>query len=131
VKRAMTEQELQQENAAFDGTAGVSCANRDLRFLPAFMDLDTQRIYPSRFADGRLAPFHLLDGLPDEVIVDRAMSGRAVSAKASLIAGFVRAGFFYTRAAACSAARQWTVGPGAPGITRAINKAGERSSWTA
>ena len=69
-------------------------------FRPAFLDCATMRIHLSRFADGRLAPCHVLDGLPDEVVVDRLPSGRIVRAKASLISGFERGGFFYTRRAA-------------------------------
>jgi hypothetical protein len=107
MKPLMSEKQLQAENVSYAGTGGRSQANADLGFRPAFLDFETQRIYPSRFADGRLAPFHMLDGLPDEVVVDRAASGRVVSAKATLISGFVRNGFFYTRAAAAKAAREW------------------------
>ena len=103
----MSEELLKQENELHEGTGGRSQENRDLGFRPAFLDFQTQVIYPSRFADGRPAPIHVLDGLPDEVIVDRAASGRVVAAKASLISGFVRNGFFYTRAAAARAAREW------------------------
>jgi len=107
MKPLMSEKQLQAENVAYAGTGGRSQANGDLGFRPAFMDFETQRIYPSRFADGRLAPFHLLDGLPEEVVVDRSPAGRVVAAKATLISGFVRNGFFYTRAAAARAAREW------------------------
>jgi hypothetical protein len=103
----MSEKQLQHENVAHAGTGGRSQENSGLGFKPAFLDFQTQKIYPSRFADGRLAPFHLLDGLPDDVVVDRAASGRVVTAKATLISGFVRNGFFYTRAAAARAAKEW------------------------
>jgi len=107
VKRVLNEKVLQRENVAHEGTGGRSQENASLRFRPAFYDFAIQKIYPSRFADGRLAPFHMLDGLPDEVVVDRAPNGRVVSAKATLISGFVRDGFFYTRSAAARAAREW------------------------
>jgi len=107
VKHLMSEKQLQHENVVHTGTGGRSQENSGLGFKPAFLDFATQRIYPSRFADGRLAPFHLLDGLPDEVVVDRSVSGRVVTAKATLISGFVRNGFFYTRAAAAKAAKEW------------------------
>lgn len=107
VKRVLNEKVLQRENFAHEGTGGRSQENTSLGFRPAFYDFATQKIYPSRFADGRLAPFHMLDGLPDEVVVDRAPNGRVVSAKATLISGFVRDGFFYTRTAAARAAREW------------------------
>jgi hypothetical protein len=103
----MTEKQLQQENVVHAGTGGRSQENTSLGFKPAFLDFKTQRMYPSRFADGRPAPFHLLDGLPDEVVVDRTASGRVVAAKATLISGFERNGFFYTRAAAARAAKEW------------------------
>ena len=107
VKRVMTETELKRENEVHVGTGGRSQENSGLGFRPAFLDFATQKIYPSRFADGRLAPFHLLDGLPEEVVIDRAPNGRVVATKATLISGFVRGGFFYTRTAAARAAREW------------------------
>jgi hypothetical protein len=76
-------------------------------FRPAYLDFETQTVYPSRYADGRLAPCHVLDGLPEAVIADRLPCGRIVSTKATLIAGFVRNGFFYTRSAAARAAAEW------------------------
>ena len=103
----MNEGRLHQENTAHAGTGGVSGGNAGLGFRPAFLDSATFSIYPSRFADGRPAPFHLLDGLPDEVVADRSLSGRVVSAKATLISGFERGGFFYTRLAAARACAEW------------------------
>lgn len=88
---------LERENRFFRGTGGRSEENRGLGFLPAFMDAVTQVIYRSCFADGRPAPFHLLDGLPDEVVIQRASSGRVAVIRGSVVAGFVRDGHFYTR----------------------------------
>lgn len=96
-----------QQNFAHTASGVRSRRNAGLRFQAAFLDFATQIIYPSRHADGRLAPYHLLDGLPDNVVVDRAFGGRVVAVKASLIAGFVRNGFFYTRRAAARAVAQW------------------------
>lgn len=98
---------LAHENQVHAGTGGRSGENCGLGFRPAFLDFETQTIYPSRFANGLPAPFHVLDGLPDEVVADRASCGRVVAAKATLISGFVRNGFFYTRTAAARAAAQW------------------------
>jgi len=100
---------LRRESVVHTGTGGRSGENAGLGFKPAFLDFATQTIYPSRFADGRLAPFHLLDGLPEEVVIDRAPNGRVIAAKATLISGFVRNGFFYTRTAAARAAAEWAV----------------------
>ena len=109
MNRLMTEQLLRRQNADHAGTGGRSDGNRGLGFRPAFFDFDTQTIYLSRFADGRLAPFHLLDGLPEDVVVDRTPSGRVVAAKASLVAGFERQGYFFTRTAAARAAAEWVL----------------------
>jgi hypothetical protein len=81
-----------------------------LEFFPAFFDFVSQRIYPPRFADGRVGFVHVIDGLPDEVVADRAPSGRAVRLKVTVIVGYVRHGFFYTSAAATRAAAEWSSG---------------------
>lgn len=96
-------------SVALDSQQDVA-ENRDLGFHPAYLDFDTQRKYLSRFADGSLASVHVLDGLPDELVIDRLPSGRAIAVKASVIPGFVRGGYFYTRAAAARAAADWQQG---------------------
>ncbi len=108
MKPLMSPTLIAAENVQHAETGGRSPGSARLGFRPAFLDFETQKVYPSRFADGRLAPFHLLDGLPDEVVVDRLPSGRVVAAKASLISGFLRNGFFYTRTAAARAAAEWS-----------------------
>lgn len=82
--------------------------SRDLGFRPAFFDCATARIYLSRYRDGRVAPFHLLDGLPDEVVLVRAECGHVVATKSTLISGFERHGFFYTRSATARAIAEWS-----------------------
>lgn len=106
MKTTLTKTVLRRENRNFRGTGGRSQENRSSGFLPAFLDADTQTIYASRFSDGRPAPFHLLDGLPDEVVVARHPCGRVCSVKPSVMSGFVRHGRFYTReeAAQCASA---------------------------
>jgi hypothetical protein len=99
----MSEQRLEEENLAHAGTGGRSQENADVGFHAAFFDYASQRMYLSRFRDGRVAPIHMLDGLPEEVIVDRAPCGRVLAARASLVAGFERNGLFYTRKAAARA----------------------------
>ena len=54
-----------------------------LGFDPAFLDYATMTIYPAELA------------------------GSAITARGTLMAGFVRNGFFYTRTAAARAALQW------------------------
>ena len=46
---------------------------------------------------------HLLAGLPEEWIVARGDDDQVVAVKSTVIAGFVRAGVFYTRAQAAQA----------------------------
>ena len=88
---------LPQENCQYRGTGGVSSENRAHRFIPAFCDLATGRAYISRFADGSLAPVHVLDGLPEPLIEERTPAGTVKAAAATVMAGFVRQGRFYTR----------------------------------
>jgi len=98
----LNSQALRRQNLAFRGTGGVSAGNRGRGFAPAFLDAETGGVYLARFADGRLAPVHLLDGLPPELIVSRDPASSCREVKRSVVAGFVRAGRFYTREqAAC------------------------------
>jgi len=98
----MTPEQLELETLVHVGTGGVSRENRHRGFLPAFFDSETGRSVLSRFADGRLAPVHLLDGVPAEWVVARDRAGRVRKVKASVIAGFVLDGWFYTREQAAS-----------------------------
>ena len=94
---------LKEQNKCFMRTGGRSQENRSEGFRPAFSDTKTGTVYPSCFADGRPAPMHMLDGLPSDVVVARNESGRVISVKDSVIAGFVKAGQFYTREQAAAA----------------------------
>jgi len=93
----LTNATLKKENLAFGGTAGVSENNHCARFRPAFHDLATGRTALARFADGRPAPMHLLDGLPREWVAEYDAAGRVRAIKDSVVSGFVRDGRFYTR----------------------------------
>jgi hypothetical protein len=97
---------LRVDNARFKGTGGRSQDNAHVGFLPAFQDRTTGMIYRSRFGDGRVAPIHLLDGLPDQLVVRRSQQGQIVAVKPSVISGFLRAGLFYTREQALAATMQ-------------------------
>ncbi|MCI0409890.1 MAG: hypothetical protein L0191_15240 [Acidobacteria bacterium] len=97
MKPGLSEHQLQRENQLHRGTGGTSQENRAYGFRPAFLDTETGAIYPSCFTDGRPAPCHILDGLPQNVVAARAPSGRAMGVKGSVISGFVRGGRFYTR----------------------------------
>ncbi|APV51559.1 hypothetical protein BWI17_18800 [Betaproteobacteria bacterium GR16-43] len=93
----LNEETLQSENARHAGTGGRSQENRQCGFRPAFLDALTNVIYPCRFADGRPAPIHVLDGLPDEVVERRSETGRILAARGSLVSGFVLGNRFFTR----------------------------------
>ena len=100
MKTMLSVEMLERENEAFRGTGGRSEENQDHGFVPAFIDIETETIYRSCLANGRPAPFHSVDGLPEEVVVARTPSGRVARVKASVVSGFVRDGCFYTRDAA-------------------------------
>lgn len=88
---------LAQENKAYRGSAGVSAGNRDQGFIPAFKDGNDNQVELSRFRDGRIAPCHLLEGLPDYWVTKRDSQDRIIEIKAHIISGFVRCGEFFTR----------------------------------
>ncbi|MCB1929363.1 MAG: hypothetical protein KDH17_15195 [Rhodocyclaceae bacterium] len=88
---------LQAENRRFAGSGGRSEENRGAGFRPAFRDHASGVVWLSRFHDGRPAPCHLLDGLPDEAVSQRAADGRPRALKSSVESGFVRNGVFFTR----------------------------------
>ncbi|UYG06965.1 sigma-54-dependent Fis family transcriptional regulator [Halomonas sp. M4R1S46] len=94
---------LRRQNQIFRGSGGVSVGNRSQGFRPAFYDMDTGIVYPSRFASGLEAPMHLLDGLPDDLVVSRLANGRVEAVKPGIVAGFVRHGQFFTRQQAAMA----------------------------
>jgi len=93
----VTSQALRHQNKVFRGTGGVSHENHSRGFVPAFQDTQTGTVYLSRFADGRPAPMHLLEGLPQAVVVARNEGGKVEAIKPSMVSGFLRCGQFYTR----------------------------------
>lgn len=93
----LTRQTLRRQTRAWLGTGAISEELHGTQFQPAFKDIATGKTYLARFADGTPAPMHLLDGLPDELVVGRDATGHAAAVKASVVAGFVRRGCFYTR----------------------------------
>ena len=95
---------LIKDNVAHIGSAGVSEHNQDQGFRPAFRNLETGCVVLARFKDGSPAPMHLLDGLPDEWVLEKDAAGRVLSVKPCVIAGFLRHGRFYTREQAAAAA---------------------------
>jgi hypothetical protein len=102
---------LQLETAMHRGTGRVSSENRELGFRPAFRDTATGKTYLSTFADGRPAPFHILDGLPEPVVLARDRCGRISRVVGSIVAGFLRNDAFYTRSEAAALVRDETGQP--------------------
>lgn len=94
---SLTTKVLLQQNKVFRKTGGVSANNRSQGFAPAFLDTETGVVYRARFADGKPAPMHLLEGLPSALVVKRDGRGRAIVIQPSVMAGFVRGTQFFTR----------------------------------
>ena len=85
------------KNRCHNSLLGVGHRGQEGVLQPAFRDASTGVIYPSRFADGRPAPMHVWDGLPESAILERAPDGRVAVLKQTVVAGFSRGGRFYTR----------------------------------
>lgn len=95
--RPLNQAVLTADNVAYAGTAGLSQNNQHLHFIPAFREQTTGRVELARFADGRIAPMHLLCALPDEWVVTRDADGQITAVLDTVVAGFVRDQRFYTR----------------------------------
>lgn len=102
-RRPLNARSLRVENDLYRGSGGVSEENRTAGFVPAFLDSVTGIAYRSRFADGRPAPVHLLEGLPNHLLNRYDETGGITSPGAGLISGFLRLGRFYTRSEAANA----------------------------
>lgn len=93
----MTQTVLAQETTTYRGRGGISAENRSYGFRPAFLDTESGVVYVSCYTNGQPAPLHLLDGLPDELVLARNPIGRVTRVKGCVSSGFVRDGRFYTR----------------------------------
>lgn len=97
MKQLLTNKRLEKENIRYQGSNGVSQQNRQSGFIPAFCDMLTGRTELSRFANGAVAPLHLLENLPQEWVEKKDSFGNVLAIKASVVAGFIKRGCFYTR----------------------------------
>jgi len=93
----LTDSKLILETKTYHDTGGASQGNGEFGFLPAFLDNSSGDIYLSRHSDGRLAKIHLLDGLPDHLIIERHDDGRVKSVSKVICSGFILNDEFYTR----------------------------------
>ncbi|MCZ6640153.1 MAG: hypothetical protein O7F71_01135 [Gammaproteobacteria bacterium] len=94
---------LRRENRDYADTTGISINNKTLGFIPAFYDKKSGRAEISRFFDGRPAPIHLMEGLPEEWAMDHDAKGRITSLIPTIVSGFVRGKDFFTREQATEA----------------------------
>ena len=97
MKQPLSDEMLGRENRQITGLCDLSEQSRAYGFIPAFYDTQSRKAMASCFANGTPAPIHVLEGLPQEWVMQRDTSGRVVAAKDSVIAGFLYQGEFYTR----------------------------------
>lgn len=93
---------IAQESERFRGTGGESSVCGTCGFVPAFRDEETGAVFRACDGGGRPTPVHVLDGLPEEVVISRDTSGRVTAVKPSLTSGFLLHGHFYDRAQAAA-----------------------------
>lgn len=94
---------LRQQNRAYQGSGGVSRNNRSAGFSPGYLDSRSGEAMLSCFANGQPAPIHVLEGLPEAWVSQRDAQGQVLCARSGVIAGFIRAGRFYSREQAARA----------------------------
>jgi len=97
MRRTLSPGGLRAQNRAHRGAGGTSAESRGAGYVPGFLDTETGATYRSRDAAGRAAAVHLLDGLPEWLVVRRSAAGRVAEVKHSVVAGFLRDGRFFTR----------------------------------
>ncbi|MGH1460860.1 MAG: hypothetical protein ACRBB6_02375 [Neptuniibacter sp.] len=85
---------LELENERFADSGGISQNNATQRFMPAFKNKHTGEIALSRYANGATAPFHLIEGLPENWLKKEE---KCTDLEACIISGFVRFGQFFDR----------------------------------
>lgn len=68
----------------------------DFCFLPAYRDTQTDETHLPLSADGTVSSTHTLHGLPESWVLMRDQLGQPTILKASITAGFMRGGRFFT-----------------------------------
>lgn len=68
-------------------------------FIPAYYDTETDTVYLSRFSNGTVAPVHVLDSMPRELL----QQGDIDELSGKVVVGFVLNDRFYTRKQALEA----------------------------
>jgi len=100
LRRGLCQCGIDAQNCDFAGTAGVSQHNRSSGFVPAYCNHADGQVVASRFADGRPAPIHVLEGVPEHWVEHRDVDTGLIRLKPTVEAGFLRDGRFFSRAAA-------------------------------
>jgi len=99
--KLFTNSELDRATNKYKNTGGASQGNGEFGFIPAFRDSTDGTVFLSRQTNGQLAKLHILDGLPEYLIVRREFN-HVTAVKESVIAGFVLNDNFFTRDEAAS-----------------------------
>lgn len=104
MKCANDQRAVTSASQAYLGTCGESLMAVQEQFVPAFIDRADGRVEVARMPDGKPAPMHLISHLPVEWALQCDARGGVIELKASIEAGFVRDGRYYTRAEAAALA---------------------------
>ena len=92
----LSQSQVNQQYYNYQQSGSAIFSDAAFGFMPAFMDIITEEIHLSTHDDGMPAVLHVLDGLPLSWIDAWGEDGRADSVRTGVIAGFMRAGHFYT-----------------------------------
>ena len=103
MSRPSNQIDITRASVAYRGSCGESHTACQHRFLPAFRDNEDGRVELAKLANGSVAPMHLISNLPNAWATQVDANGHVLQLKASVEAGFVKGGRFYTRDEAASA----------------------------
>ncbi len=104
MKHLNNQMAVQAASDRYRGTCGESREAVRQHFLPAFINREDGRVELARLPNGQPAAMHLISHLPVEWALQTDPAGKVVALKASIEAGFVRDGCYYTRSEAASLA---------------------------
>lgn len=94
-RQVLASRGLRQQNRVYEE---LGSSSRDAGLVPAFLDQATGLTHLSTFDDGKPAPIHVLDGLPEPLVVRRSRDGKATAGHGIRVAGFLKDREFFTRA---------------------------------
>lgn len=85
------------KNNLSHSTREVNSNSCQFYFIPAFYDALSHTVFLSCYKSGQLAPIHVLEGIPDNIIKNRTLTNNRGESKNSLIIGFIFKNKFLTR----------------------------------